>query len=56
MFTLTIKTDNAAFEEDARGEIARILEEVVQKIFRGEEPSKVNDINGNPVCKIEWGI
>jgi len=56
MFKLIIETENAAFEEDARGEIARILEEVITKIYRGEEPSRINDINGNGVCKIEWGI
>ena len=56
MFTLTIKTENAAFEEDPRGEIARILEEVVTKIHKGEEPSRINDINGNSVCDISWNI
>jgi len=56
MFKLIIETENAAFEEDASIEIARILEEVVTKIHRGEEPSRMNDINGNGVCKIEWGI
>lgn len=56
MFRLVIKTDNEAFKDDARGEIARILEEVVAKIHRGEEPSKLQDINGNTVGGIIWGI
>ena len=56
MFKLTIKTDKQAFEQDARGEIARILEDICEDIYRGREPSVVYDINGNKVGKIEWGV
>ena len=56
MFKLTIKISNQAFEQDVCGEIVRILEEICQEIYRGRKPSKIYDINGNKVGKIEWGI
>ncbi len=56
MFKLTIKTDNAAFADDCRGEIALILEDLVQKIRNGKEPSILLDSNGNSVGSIIWGI
>ena len=56
MFTLKIKTGNSAFEEDARGEIARILEELADKIRDGKEPSTLQDYNGNTVGNIDWNI
>ena len=34
MFKLTIKTGNDAFADDCRGEIARILEELANNIYR----------------------
>jgi hypothetical protein len=56
MFKIEISTDNDAFAEDKRGEIARILSALVVAINRGNEPSKVMDINGNACGKVTWGI
>lgn len=56
MFILKINTENDAFQDDARGEIARILEKIATDIHNGKEPSKVMDINGNTCSSIEWGI
>ena len=47
VFTLTIKTDNAAFEDT--GELPRILRIVTSCIEEGFESGKVRDINGNTV-------
>lgn len=60
MFTLSIKTDNAAFtDESARGdetplhdsarreEVARILREVAKAIANGTTGGPIHDINGN---------
>jgi len=50
MITITIKTDNAAFQESSREwEIARILEELARKYRDGFQPSLTLDINGNTV-------
>jgi hypothetical protein len=50
MFTLTITTDNAAFEEDARGEVARILRALATRIDDGSETlGGLYDGNGNRV-------
>lgn len=51
MFTLTIETDNAAFDEDPEDEIIRILQNVKERIDIGSKEGIVNDINGNPVGK-----
>lgn len=51
---IKIKTTNAAFEEDALYEVARILKELSTDFERGREPSTKNDINGNKVCFIEY--
>ncbi len=56
MFKLEIKTKNAAFEEDPRAEIARILEELISKIYNGYEPSVLLDYNGNKVGKVIWDL
>jgi hypothetical protein len=56
MFVLKIDTSNDAFVEDARGEIARILEEVTSAIYNAKEPSKLYDVNGNVCGNIEWNI
>jgi hypothetical protein len=48
--TITIKTDNAAFEgENKSYEIARILQELATKIENGNMSPPVMDINGNKV-------
>jgi len=56
MFKLEIKTENAAFTDDPRGEIARILEELVSKVRNGYDPSVLLDYNGNKVGKVTWDI
>lgn len=56
MFILKIKTDNSAFADDKRGEIARILEDIADKIRKGNEPSRVIDYNGNTCGDISWNI
>lgn len=55
MFTLKIKTDNAAFEHEvgddygAREECARILHAVADKLAAGYEEGPCMDSNGNRV-------
>lgn len=56
MFKLAIETSNSAFEDDKRGEIARILEKLADDIRRGKEPSKLIDYNGNTCGAVIWGI
>jgi hypothetical protein len=56
MFILKIEVDNEAFQEDKRGEIARILEDIADKIRQGKEPSKPIDYNGNSCGSIDWNI
>jgi len=56
MFILKIDTSNDAFSEDASGEIARILEEVISAIYNAKEPSKLYDVNGNACGSIDWNI
>lgn len=53
MFTLTIDTDNAAFENGGNEEIARILRKLADRVLYGtqdqDEFGVVLDINGNRV-------
>ena len=50
MFTIKIKTDNAAFTESKALEIARILRELAEKIERSDSLDHViMDYNGNNV-------
>jgi len=50
MYTLSIKTDNAAFEDDPGYEIARILRQVADRVECGEEGDIIlRDVNGNRV-------
>lgn len=51
MFTLRIDTDNAAFGDNPRGEIARILRHVAGKL-EGFDHGQIGDHNGNTVG--EW--
>lgn len=53
MFKLTIKTDNAAFEHDAKYyELARILRSVADDIENAYRTTGVcHDVNGNLVGK-----
>lgn len=61
MFELKIKTDNAAFHDDAggvpdtlakSGEVRRILHRVIQSIEQGNTQGLCIDYNGNVVG--EW--
>lgn len=51
MFTLTIETDNAAFEFAPGAEVARILRTLADHIDpdQREETGRVRDANGNTV-------
>jgi hypothetical protein len=52
MFTLSFDTDNAAFEDDPRPEIAHILRELADKVWQWEGYTKhqnIRDINGNVI-------
>lgn len=57
--TITINTDNDAFQESMNYETSRILEVLVKKLRRDEidihvgETASLLDINGNKVGKIE---
>lgn len=53
MFTLTIKTDNTAFE-DPGDECAKILRAVVGKLEDGHRNGVLFDTNGNRVGK--WAL
>jgi len=54
MIKITIKTGNSAFEDDKEYEIARILNKLAKDISLGKEPTKLMDINGNSVGKVEY--
>ena len=51
---LTIKMDNAAFEEDAAGELSRILLDLSDSVNYGSwsDPYIIRDINGNKVGEL----
>lgn len=59
MFSLTMKTDNAAFhegEDDEQlagtalpSEVARILREIAERVEAGDEQGPAVDVNGNTV-------
>jgi hypothetical protein len=54
MITITIKTDNSAFEENAGAEIARILRDIADDFSRnGYAEENYRDINGNKVCTVK---
>lgn len=48
-FTLTMATENAAFEDMPEYEVARILRKVADQIEDGDTTGRVRDINGNTV-------
>lgn len=52
---ITLATDNAAFEADQRGEIARILRGLAARIENGQDPSRLLDYNGNAVGTVTYG-
>lgn len=49
MFKLKIKTDNAAFTEDKRGEVIRILKDAILKLEQENDRGILVDVNGNLV-------
>ena len=50
--TITINTDNAAFEGDPRFEVGRLLRELARKVEdNGVDDTPCMDINGN---KVGW--
>ena len=53
--TITINTDNVAFEDNRDAEIARILRRAADTIERGDAdyPETLRDFNGNRVGIIE---
>jgi hypothetical protein len=55
MFSLTIETDNAAFDPDAGAELARILAELAGKLdpLPGPASGRLRDVNGNTVGRWE---
>lgn len=55
MFKLEIKTENAAFEDDANEEIARLLEKAAQRLRAGDVCDTLRDANGNTVGKWDTG-
>ena len=54
MFTLKFDTDNSAFDDAPREEIARILKEAAEKVIYGENDGKILDENGNTIGKWKW--
>lgn len=48
-FILDISTENAAFEDtlDGRGEVARILREIADRLDEGQHNGTARDVNGN---------
>jgi len=51
MFTLKVKTDNAAFSDNLGGELARILRDVAARLERSTcyDAAILHDVNGNTV-------
>jgi hypothetical protein len=55
--TITIECDNAAFDDDFDGEIARILATLVSRLTWGglqREGERIKDSNGNTVGRYEF--
>lgn len=50
---LAIRLDNMAFEQDATGEVTRILREAVNKVRDREHSFALRDVNGNTVGQFE---
>jgi hypothetical protein len=48
IFKLETKiSEGSAFEDDPRGELVRMLKEVVEKVESGRDFGIIHDINGN---------
>ena len=53
-FELRIETGNAAFDDDARGELVATLLRVAAAIENGESARQVRDVNGNRIGSFAW--
>jgi len=51
--TITIDTGNAAFEDDAGAECARILRDAATALERGTRGAPLHDYNGNRVGRFD---
>jgi hypothetical protein len=60
MLEIKIHTDNAAFDDNVPGEVARILRALADKIEAGIgsdlERGTLLDVNGNPTGTYDWCI
>lgn len=54
-FTVTIECDNAAFEDNAHGEVRRILHGIIERLGSMRSSGACMDINGNKVGEWELG-
>ena len=52
-FTLTFKTDNAAFVEDVECQIIEILDHCANEIGDGQRSGNVRDEHGNTIGQFE---
>lgn len=52
-YTITIDTDNSAFEENPAGEVTNVLAQLTNRIglFGLEDEAPIRDANGNQVGK-----
>lgn len=48
-FTVTIQTENAAFQDNEATETARILRHIADRLDRGVTAGNAMDLNGNAV-------
>ena len=53
MLKLTIETGNAAFDDSAADECARILRAAADALERGTSGAPLHDINGNRVGRFD---
>lgn len=49
VFQLNINTDGPAFQEDAREEVARILQEAASNVLARDSLGRIRDSKGNRV-------
>jgi hypothetical protein len=53
MFRVEFNVDNAAFEKQSEGEVAKLLEKTLKKLQEGKTGGHIQDSNGNRVGA--WG-
>lgn len=53
MFKLVIRTGNAAFDDNAGPEVARILRDASRAVDSGQTTGTLRDVNGNVVGSFE---